>query len=132
MPSSPRQKRQLYITIVADNPETLDGLHAYLGQAGVPSHCTRALHDLSRVAPQCASAAVIFPDDFPEADVTALLRTLRRARPHFFALLVTRAPSRFRPSTRPDDRARPPIILPKPAFGWDILDVIRAHTQGDA
>ncbi len=128
MPSgSKRRKAPTYVTIVSNNPETLDGLQAYLAEAGVPSHCTRAIGDLAMVAPDCATAAVIFPDDFADNAVISLLRQLRKTRPRLLALLVTREPQRFRAVLDADDRSLPPIALPKPSFGWDILDAIRAH-----
>jgi hypothetical protein len=79
------------------------------------------------VAPPCATAAVIFPDDFADEDVVALMRRLRRTRPRLFSLIVTREPHRFVDVVKPDGRSLPPLMLPKPSFGWDILDAIRAH-----
>jgi len=121
----------IYVSIVSANPETLDGLQVYFGAAGVPSHCTRAVRDLDLVAPACATAAVIFPDDFHGPEVQKLLRELRSARPRFLSLLVTREPQRFRDLAKADGRSIPPIILPKPSFGWDILDAVRAHADAD-
>jgi hypothetical protein len=117
----------MYVTIVSDNPETLDALQLYFGRVGVTSHCTRAAHDFTMVAPKGATAAVIFPDDFDETVVLRLVAELRHKRPHLLTLLVTRAPKRFRPVLSDDDRSLTPIVLPKPSFGWDILDAIRGH-----
>jgi hypothetical protein len=124
-----RKKAELlttYVTIVSRNPETLDGLQQYLGGAGIPSCTTRALCDMTAVAPAHATATVIFPDDFPEESVHALVAKLRRKRPRFLTLLITRAPHRLRSSLAADDTRLPmPIILPKPLFGWLIVDAIR-------
>jgi hypothetical protein len=120
-----------YVSIVSANPETLDGLHAYFEGAGVSSHCTSAVRNLDRVASRCATAAVLFPDDFDDGDVLALVKQLRRARPRLFLLIVTRQPQRFRDVAKPDGRSLPPIILPKPSFGWDILDAIRAQSAAE-
>jgi hypothetical protein len=130
MPSSKRQgSSPTFVTIVSNNPETLDGLHRYLEHAGVHAYSTRAIHDLDMVAPMVANAIVIFPDDFAEAAVVALLRELRRRRPRLLLLLVTRAPNQFRHVLHAGDRARAAVILPKPSFGWDILDAIRAQDE---
>jgi hypothetical protein len=118
----------MYVTIVSNNPETLDALQTYLNGVGVPSHCTRAAHDLTMVAPERATATVIFPDDFDETVVLRLVAELRRKRPRLLTLLVTRVPNRFRPVVSDDVRSPPPIVLPKPSFGWDILDAIRGHS----
>ena len=120
----------MHVSIVSANPETLDGLHAYLCGAGVPSHCTRAVQDLVLASPESATAAVIFPDDFEHEEVLTVVRELRRARPRLLSLIVTREPHRFRDVTQADGRSLPPIVLPKPSFGWDILDAIRAHSEG--
>jgi len=129
MPTSTKRRSptSLHVSIVSSNPETVNGLRAYLRSAGVPSHGARALRDLALVAPAWASAIVLFPDDFPDDEVTALLDALRAARPRLLSLLVTRAPQRFRAVVGAD--ALPPVVLPKPSFGWDILDAIRAHIE---
>jgi hypothetical protein len=124
-----KAKAPIYVSIVSANPETIDGLQAYFGGVGVPSQCTRAVQDLDMVAPDCATAAVIFPDDFADREVHSLIREIRRSRPKLLALLVTRTPQRFREAVEPDGRSLPPIVLPKPSFGWDILDAIRAHAD---
>jgi hypothetical protein len=81
------------------------------------------------VAPPRATAAVIFPDDFDDERVLPVVRQLRRMRPRLFSLIVTRNPRRFRDVSKPDGRSLPPIMLPKPFYGWDILDAIRAHAD---
>lgn len=133
MESQARRKARvpIYVSILSANPETLDGLHTYFGDAGVSSHCTREVRDVGVVAPDCATAAVIFPDDFDDRDVLSLVRQLRRTRPRFLSVLVTREPQRFRDVVQADGRSLPPIMLPRPSFGWDILDAIRAHVDGD-
>ncbi|MGD0673860.1 MAG: hypothetical protein ABSC94_00485 [Polyangiaceae bacterium] len=117
------------MSIVSANPETLDGLQAYLGGVGVSSRCTRVVEDIDMVAPPRATAAVIFPDDFDDERVLPVVRQLRRMRPRLFSLIVTRNPRRFRDVSKPDGRSLPPIMLPKPFYGWDILDAIRAHAD---
>lgn len=118
--------KSIYVTVVADNAETIDGLHSYLSGAGVASHAIRTLYQASAV-PLAATAIVIFPDELRVADIVTSITALRAARPHLLILLVTSAPHRFRAAVAPDGRSSPPIVLPKPAFGWTILDAIRAH-----
>jgi hypothetical protein len=127
MPSGPHPL--LSVAVVADNPETLDGLHGYLSGAGVSSHATRVL-GRSASFPADLSAIVIFPDELDAADVVARVAELRRARPRLLVVLVTSAPQRFFVAVQPDGRSLLPIVLPKPAFGWSILDAVRAHARG--
>lgn len=120
--------RAIYATIVSNNAETLDGLQSYFARVGVPSHSTRSIHDLAAVAPAAATATVIFPDDFAEAAVLELLGEIRRKRPRLLTLLVTRTPQRLRTALGKHGHSPALIVLPRPSFGWDILDVIRGRT----
>jgi hypothetical protein len=125
MKSGPRA-RALYVTIIADNRETVDGLQGYLQRAGVASHSTRALGDSSMIPP-ASTAVVLFPDDFGGADVALRISSLRRARPGLQLVLVTSDRQRLSPALGSDPRSPLPIVFPKPAFGWDILDAIRGR-----
>lgn len=117
-----------FVTIVSKNPETLDGLQDYLGRAGIPSRCTRAAHDFAAVATDHTTVVVLFPDEFAEKSVLALVAELRRRRPHLLTLLITRAPNRFQAIFSAHDARSPlPVVLPKPLFGWVILDAIRGQ-----
>lgn len=116
-----------YVTVVADNPQTIEVLHSYFTRAGITSNMTRKLHAVSLI-PSAASAVVLFPDDFGAADVKARLLALRRARPKLLIVLVTGAPQELSAALAPDGRSVPPLVLPKPAFGWAILDAIRGRT----
>ncbi len=119
------------VAIVSDNADTLDGLQQYLAAAGVACRSTRVLDDAG-AKPGVASVLILFPDDFPPGQVLEMLRTLRQTRPRVLTLLVTREPGRFREAAAPDGRSRPPIVLPKPVFGWAILDAIRVCSTDKA
>ena len=114
------------MAIISDNPETLDGLHEYLQGAGIATYGSRQL-----AAPLLMSrplaAVVLFPDDFLTGDVFDLVTRLLRARPTVRALLVTGTPHRYEPLAALRAVRAVPIIIPKPAWGWTILDSIRAH-----
>jgi hypothetical protein len=126
-----KSRAPLCVSIVSANPETLDGLHAYLARAGVPCRCTRAIGSLAAVAPGDATAAVLFPDDFEAPAMRALVRQLRHARPRLFTVVVTCDPQRFGDLGKSDGRTPALVVLPKPSFGWDILDAIRAFADAD-
>lgn len=127
--SMTRKLRQpLCVTVVADNPETVDGLLAYFGEANVTAHGTRALGDLATVT-AATTAVVLFPDDFAFAEITVAVTKLRRARPRVLVVLVTREPHRFKLWCEPDGASVPAVLLPKPSFGWAILDAVRSHAD---
>ncbi|HEX7481251.1 MAG TPA: hypothetical protein VF331_25845 [Polyangiales bacterium] len=122
--------RQLEVMIVADNPETIEGLRAYFNGVGVASQGRRDLRDPSAVT-ATTTAVVIFPDELVEAAVVRRILALRSTRPELPIVLVTGAPQRFQAALAADDRSLPPIVLPRPAFGWTILDTIRAHAHAE-
>jgi hypothetical protein len=64
--------------------------------------------------------------------VLTIVRELRRARPRLLSLIVTREPQRFLDVMQDDGRSCPPVMLPRPSFGWDILDAVRAHAEAAA
>jgi hypothetical protein len=115
----------LEVAIISDNPETLDGLREYLDGVGITTYGSRQL-----AAPQLMSrplaAVVLFPDDFLTGDVFDLVTRLLRARPNVRALIVTADPRRYEPLVALSSVSAVPIIIPKPAWGWTILESIRA------
>jgi hypothetical protein len=123
----PRTK-PLHVTIVSDNEETLERLRAYFDDVGVPTEGKRTVRAAGTLV-AATTAVVLFPDDFPERDVIALVGRLRRSRPRVLLLLVTRDPQRFGDAVASDGKSTPPLVLPKPSFGWSILDAIRAHSR---
>jgi hypothetical protein len=118
--------KTLGVAIVSRNPETLDGLQAYLSGAGVASRCTSEIDDCWHVAPASTLAFVLFPDDFPWERAVAALASLAAERPRALPVLVTAHPKRFAELA---DATRV-VVVPKPVWGWMILDAIRAHLDG--
>ena len=129
MPNAPRKSHS--VMVVADNRETIDGLHSYFQGAGVASHTARGLGDATAIR-AATTALVLFPDEFDAKDVVRRIAALRTSRPRLLLVVVTSAPQRFRSALEPDGRSLLPIVLPKPAFGWAILDAIRAHACTEA
>jgi hypothetical protein len=117
------------VTVVAENPETIDGLQGYLQGAGVACHATRSMGDESTV-PAVSTSLVLFPDDYDVHGATDWILLLRRSRPQLRILLVSNQPQRFQDATVAIGRSVPPVVLPKPAFGWTILDAVRDGARG--
>lgn len=122
--------KPVHVTVVADNPATVGDLHAYLEGAGMSVDPSRSLPDSSALPP-AASAVVLFPDDYERTAVAASVRALRAARPRLLLVLVTSAPHRLGSAAEPDGETATPLVIPRPAFGWTILEVIRAHVRGE-
>jgi hypothetical protein len=114
------------VTIVASSAETLDGLQSYLSRAGLGSHATR---ELAGAARKPCSVLVLFPDEFSLDDVLSELRRLRREQPNVLPLVVTGVPARYEQTAAGDEKARVPLVIARPAWGWTILDAIRAALE---
>jgi len=113
-----------YVAVVAENHQTLADLDSYFSRVGIASDGTRELRAPSAIA-RAATALVLFPDDYRAEDAQKFVLALRRARPKLLLVLVTSSPRTFDTAIEPDGRTTLPIVLPKPAFGWTILDAIR-------
>ncbi len=115
------------VTVIAESPETLDGLLGYLGEAGLVSRGLRSLDAMAMVTATRA-AVVLFPDGFDAVAAVVLIRVIRAKRADLLVLIVTGDATRFQEVARPVGRSVTPQLYPKPAFGWTILDAIRNHT----
>lgn len=130
MATGPQRRRDepLHVVIVSDNPETLDGLQEYLQRAGLTAHAARNLQ-AAVLESAAVSAVVLFPDDFPQAEIEAAVERITRSRPNVLPVLITQAPHRFSSLLNNTTARVTPRIIPKPAWGWTILDTIRALVE---
>jgi hypothetical protein len=125
-------KRGLSVTVVASNPGTLEALEVYLHGAGVFANGTRMVDRVLEMTPPSSAALIVFPDDFPEEAVSRALAALQRERPNVLAVIVTHEPQRFEnvAGTR-GSQVLAPLVIPKPAWAWTILDAVRARLDAD-
>lgn len=119
MPSRPSPPRT--VTIVSANRETLDELKAYLERAGLRARALPRMAVRSLEHPQ-RSVLVVFPDEFSIDEVLVEIACVGREHPHVLSLIVTRQPLRF--GTVASETV---TVLPKPAWGWTILEAIQAR-----
>lgn len=117
--------KQVSVAVVSDNVETLDGLCEYLRRSGVAAVGTRSWND---PVVQQARAVVGFPDDFETEGTLEAVARLSRIRPTQLQVLVTRQPKTFEPLSKLRT-SRAPIVIPKPAWGWSILDALRVQLE---
>lgn len=120
-----RAKRSGEVIIVAKSPETLDGLHTYLNTAGLRAKCTSDIGEVGRDRSQHPSAFVLFPDDFPWEHVVAAIAGVLEQHPTALPIVVTAHPKRIEALTR-EGRV---LVVPRPVWGWTILDAVRAHCE---
>jgi hypothetical protein len=117
-----------HVVVLSESAETLDGLQAYFLGVGIAAQSARSLEAVLRL-PERTTALVLFPDGFAASDVIERARALQSGRPGLLLLLVTCEPQRFAAALSDDTAKRSLVILPKPAFGWTIVDVIRLHAE---
>ncbi len=117
-----------HVAIVSANPETLDGLQSYLQSAGVAARGTRRLEDCNDLKAPATVAIVLFPDDFSSENVMATVIDIGTRGPGILRVLVTGHPKTF--ETLVDGRQNV-LVVPRPVWGWTILDAIRAHVDDD-
>lgn len=122
------QRRQLHVTVVARQRETVDGLCDYLGGAGVRTTGATDLAHLSAGVPADSVVVVVFPDDFMFLAVAAEVASLRTARADMLVVLVTNDARRFE-ALPTIDTGYDPVVIPKPAWGWTILETIHARLE---
>jgi hypothetical protein len=118
----------LKVTVIGHNAGTVEALRRYLDGAGATSSASRTLA-ATRTITGSTAAVIVFPDEFAAQDVVASVLALRTAHPSVLVMLVTSVPQSFAAAMASDGRSVPPLTLPKPAFGWTIVDVIRAHVE---
>jgi hypothetical protein len=130
MCAAPSGKKGLSVTVVASNAETLRALESYLHGAGVAANGTRAIDRVLEMTPLSSVAVILFPDDYPEEAVTKALGALQRERTDVLAVIVSQEPRRFEQlAVRSQHLA--PLVIPKPAWAWTILDAVRARLDSD-
>jgi hypothetical protein len=111
------------VLIVARNPETRDGLEAYLTGAGLAAGSVADLSDVAVAAVSC-KAVVLFPDDYGLREARATIDAIRSSAPEARVVVVTATARAFA-------ERGPLCVLVKPAFGWTILDAIRPPGPGE-
>jgi DNA-binding NtrC family response regulator len=114
--------RCVSVAVVSDNTETLDGLERYLRDAGIAARGTRSLDQAWEMVTPSRSVVVLFPDDFPTIRVFAALAALRRRCPGARAVIVTKDYRRFA-------SAEGAVVIPKPVWGFTILDAVRTRLE---
>ena len=110
--------------VVGEDEELLVQLRDYLMHAGVRAQATRRLAEAWRR--ESGEAVVLFPDDFDAGEVTDGLSSLlsRRARP--LVIVITAGPRLFEPLIESLGCPESIAILPKPVWGWAIVDLLRS------
>jgi hypothetical protein len=109
--------------IVCDDDDTLIRLRDYLVRAGVQTLATRRLADAWEQP--TSLSIVLMPDDFDAGEVTDGLCHLLARTPNAIVIIVTAVPRLFEPLIESLVNPESFVIMPKPVWGWTILDLLR-------
>lgn len=113
----------LTVLVVCDDDDTLIRLRDYLTHAGVEARATRRLSDAWGEHP--SGAVVLMPDDFDTAEVTEGLSRLLSRLPAPLVIVVTAGPRLFEALVQSLGAPDSVVVMPKPVWGWTILEVLR-------
>jgi hypothetical protein len=114
--------------VVSDDPELLTQLRDYLIRAGVPARATRRLGDAWLRG--SSEALVLLPDDFETGQVTDGLSRLLSLPRCPLVIVITAGPRLYEPLIESCGNPESVVLMPKPVWGWTILDLLRAWKDG--
>lgn len=126
MPARETKNQPLLVTVVSKNASTLAGLDTYLRGVGALTTTTGVLERLIDMTPPATAAVILFPDEYGAEAAIDTLAALKKARPDVLAVIVTNDPRRFA-NSGDQDPATSPLVMPKPAWAWTIMDAVRAR-----
>lgn len=115
------------VAVVAHNHDTLDELGRYLREHGMDADVLPIA--ASELLSGGHSAIVLFPDDFESALVARFVANVRASQPSVLLVLVTRTAHHALRLGAAVARSTMPLVLPRPPFGWTIVDAIRQHVS---
>lgn len=117
------------VTVLSKNEETLDALVGYLRQVGLDVLGSGELEDTRR---RVTHAFVVFVDDFDPDALMPLIHEHAAAPRGPTQLLVTNQPSRLLVRLGARVRTNPPVVVPRPVWGFTVLDILRAQLSARA
>jgi hypothetical protein len=123
--SVPAEVMPSQVMIVSRNIHTSMDLRSYFSQRGISTTATDRFDALASRTP--CTAVVVFPDEFPMSGVASSIVDLTERFPRAWVVVVTRHTADFHAisaSVSARNRCRL-LVLPRPAWGWDLLDRIR-------
>jgi hypothetical protein len=112
------------VLLISSNRDTVNGLSHYFAESGVPAQASSSLNPSAELR-NSVHAVVVFPDDFHDNEVRPYLSTVRARRPELAIVVITRATTFYETMMATDGKPLGAVVLPRPAFGWTILDLVR-------
>ena len=122
------KRRSLTVSAVASDLPTLDGIGRYLDRRV----SFRAIHGLSQAFVLSAASDVVlfYPDGFPMSHVQNFVRRLLGNATLSLVIVVTTRADLFLPLARSRTSADKFIVLPTPAWPWELFATIQSSLPG--
>jgi len=112
------------VVVVSDHAPTLSELRRYFSDSGLSAVVATSVLPTADALAAEVGTLVLFPDGFPPAAIDEAIAGLRRRRRRLLLIVVTTTPHRFA-AHDVDDGGLVRVVLPRPSFGWSIVDAIR-------
>ncbi len=114
------RKLNLRLALISNDRETLDGVQQYFQRLGARISIAPRLEDAA-ARTSGADAALLFADDYPHEEALRVIPALSVK----LVVVVTADVGNFRVSLPAERRADRVLVLPRPAWGWMLLDAVR-------
>ena len=112
------------VTIISQNPETLDSVQEYLSRFGAAATGVSRLKDISHGL-DGTDVVLLFADDYPHEDVVSTLS----AAVEKLCIVVTQDIDSLRGVHRSGSDVGTLVLLRRPVWGWMLLDVLRNESS---
>lgn len=122
MPNNPPRR----LALISADRETLDGVRDYFERAGARVRTTSRL-DEAHDASAGADAVVFFADDYPADESSQVLSAFSAP----VLVVVTADLVGFNARRRTWSHAGRVVVLPRPAWGWVLLDAVQLGLRGE-
>lgn len=114
----------LQLALISNDRRVAAGLQRYFDRLGARASSTSDL-DEAPSSTRGADAVVLFADDYPEKNPLGILAGLSAK----VVVVVTSDVAAFRQAVAGTSLRSKVVVLPRPAWGWMVLDAVRACLQ---
>lgn len=122
-PRAQAARANISALLVCDDDDTLIRLRDYLSRSGVQVRATRRLADACQ---DPGATVMLLPDDFPSGEVTDCIQRLLASPSRPSLIVITAATRLYEPLAEACGEPGRMVILPKPVWGWSILELLRS------
>ena len=116
------------IVVVADSPQSTNGLWTYFTETDAVLHAAKELEGLEGME---VDAFIVVADDFPAGKALEAARAVRRRSSTVAIILIVEDAHSFAPTTHGDLTAQAIAVIRAPVWGWVVKESIRSRLRAD-